>query len=886
MKLPTLWIAAAFAAGIALASLRPEPSLRMWIAAVAATILAGGILIWRRRVTEAWILALAGWLALGGVALGVERGSVPADHVTRLIASGALDTAVPLRWRGLLREDPALLPWGRQFVIDLDSVEIGGRTQPASGGLRINLYRDAKTEFSADAGSPANLQAGDLVEVLANAKPPRNFMDPGAFDRRGYLARQKIDLLGTLRDPALLQIVGRSRPSILQRMARARGRLLAQLDALFEGQPERAAVLRAMLLGDRSFVDSNVVTEFQETSAYHVLVLAGLHVGALALFLFWICRRLRFPLWATSIVTLIALAAFVGVVQDRPPILRAALMAALYICARPLFRRVDLVNTVALAALIILVWRPSSLADSSFALSFVAAGVIAALAIPWIERSSEPYRNGLRHLGDVTRDGAHPPKIAQFRVEVRWAAAWLAARLPARIAAHSSSLLNIPVRIALRLWEVILISFAIQWGMMPLLALNFHRVSLGGVLTNIPAVILTGIIVPLGFVVLGMSFLWMRLAMLLARVLGLLAGGLLATVAWFAAWPRISYRIPGPPAWLLLAFFAAFVCLAASARAAAARRTHHATRRLMSPRIRPLEWISLLGLAALTLLVASYPFAPRYERGKLEVDVLDVGQGDSIFTAYPNGHTMLIDGGGLAGSEQFNGQRSGPDVGEEVVSPFLWSRGIKRLDVVALSHAHHDHLDGLHAVIRDFQVGELWVGRNEETPPFRQLLAEARAHGVKIVHRTSGETFDWDGVHGDILWPPDSAFEPEASNDDSLVMRLSDAKVRFLLPGDIQKKVEEYLAETHAPLGADFLKAPHHGSKTSSTPDFLAAVAPRVAVASVGEGNPFGHPAASTVERYEQAGIRLLRTDRDGEVTGITDGTTLEVRTFAESQHP
>ena len=164
-------------------------------------------------------------------------------------------------------------------------------------------------------------------------------------------------------------------------------------------------------------------------------------------------------------------------------------------------------------------------------------------------------------------------------------------------------------------------------------------------------------------------------------------------------------------------------------------------------------------LAALTLLVASYPFAPRYERGKLEVDVLDVGQGDSIFTAYPNGHTMLIDGGGLAGSEQFNGQRSGPDVGEEVVSPFLWSRGIKRLDVVALSHAHHDHLDGLHAVIRDFQVGELWVGRNEETPPFRQLLAEARAHGVKIVHRTSGETFDWDGVHGDILWPPDSALD-------------------------------------------------------------------------------------------------------------------------------
>ncbi|MGH9757407.1 MAG: ComEC/Rec2 family competence protein [Candidatus Acidiferrales bacterium] len=255
MKLPTLWIAAAFAAGIALASFKPEASLAMWIAAAATGILAGGILLWRGRATEAWFLALAGWLALGGAALGVERGSLPADYVTRRISSGALDTSVALRWSGRLRDDPSLLPWGRQFVIDLSSVEVGGQALTVSGGLRLNLYHKAKTDSYAEEAPLANLRAGDMVEVLAKAKPPRNFMDPGAFDRRGYLARQKIDLVGTLRDPALLQITGRPRPSILQRMARARGRLLAKLDTLFAGQPQRAAVLRAMLLGDRSFVD-------------------------------------------------------------------------------------------------------------------------------------------------------------------------------------------------------------------------------------------------------------------------------------------------------------------------------------------------------------------------------------------------------------------------------------------------------------------------------------------------------------------------------------------------------------------------------------------------------------------------------------------------------
>ena len=121
------------------------------------------------------------------------------------------------------------------------------------------------------------------------------------------------------------------------------------------------------------------------------------------------------------------------------------------------------------------------------------------------------------------------------------------------------------------------------------------------------------------------------------------------------------------------------------------------------------------------------------------------------------------------------------------------------------------------------------------------------------------------------------------ANDNSLVIRLKDNAVRFLLPGDIEKKVEADLVRDHSPIDADFLKVPHHGSKTSSTPDFVAAVAPKFAVVSAGEANPFGHPAESTVEGYAQAGVRLLRTDRDGAVTALTDGHTLTVATYAES---
>jgi competence protein ComEC len=289
----------------------------------------------------------------------------------------------------------------------------------------------------------------------------------------------------------------------------------------------------------------------------------------------------------------------------------------------------------------------------------------------------------------------------------------------------------------------------------------------------------------------------------------------------------------------------------------------------------------LLGAAA---IIATHPFSPRLAPQRLELTVLDVGQGDSLFLSFPRGRTMLVDGGGELGNFHSGGMRSGIDVGEDVVSPYLWSRGLKKIDVVALTHAHEDHLGGLPAIFENFRVGEFWVGRDIQSGAYRQVLAAARAHGVLVRHLKQGDSFSEDNVSGTVLWPDDPSESQAAKNDDSLVLRLTDGAETLLLAGDIERPSERRILAEEQPVKVNFLKVAHHGSKTSTTDPFLSAAHPAFAAISVGRDNLFGHPSPEVTERLEAAGVRVYRTDRDGAITASTDGKSLSVSTFSHNR--
>jgi competence protein ComEC len=867
MKLPAVLTVTAFAAGLLLAGPAIQPHggasrLPIFLLAGLATALlsAGFVLVRKQRIVFAAAASLLTWILVGTLAGLLARQPLPENHVTALLSTGRLERSEPLRWRARLREDPKRLPWGLQYDLDLEAVGLAGQSLAVEGGLRLSYYH------SEQEAEPEALRAGDRVEVIVLARPPHNFKNPGAFDRRTFLARQKIDVLGTLRHAELLTKLSTPPLTLAHRAARVRGRLLEQLDSLFPTQPGALAILRAMLLGDRGFISHDAATAFQQTGAYHVLAIAGLHLAALVGFLVWAGRRARVPLLWTTLFTLAILACYVAVVEDRPPILRAALMALIVLLARLFFRRVELLNTAALAALLLLTARPMELYDSSFQLSFLAVGAIGGLALPWLERTAEPYRRALANLTDTSRDAGHMPRAAQFRLDARAAANWLSTRLPERLRLRSASLLSAPLRAGFFVWDVFVLSVVLQIGMLPLMAVDFHRISLIGPLANIPAVLLTGLIVPVGFVTLSVSFAWHGLGRVFAWVLDGLTTLLVRSMDWAAHLSHASYRIPNPPGWLLAAFFAGLCALAVTLRAG---------------RKRLVLW-AVITVAALGALIATFPFAPQLTQGTLEVTALDVGQGDSLFVAFPGGRTLLLDGGGAPGAERFGDVRAGLDIGEEVVSPYLWTRGMKRLDVVALTHAHQDHLGGLHAILNNFRVGALWISRDVENAGLQALEELAQSKGIPVIHEHSGEDFTWDGVKGHVLWPKpsDSEDASEAKNNDSLVIRLEFANETLLLPGDIERQAEHELVSSGEPLRADFLKVAHHGSKTSTSEEFLERVAPQVAVISAGEVNPYGHPHADVLARLASAGVRVLRTDRDGAVTMKTDGKSLSLSCF------
>ena len=864
-----LLAAAGFSLGIIDAHWVWHPPLLPLVSALLAAGLA--LLAARIAVRTLWLPLLLLWFAAGQFCAFVTPRPKTSPAVAQLADGLERSISGTVTAIHSARTEIRLSPFGRpsetelteQVDLALDHVENFNADRDwqtaVVGGLRLNLYAKPGETLP-------QLRCGEQLNLELRFNPPGYFVDPGAWNYPAYLAQHGIAVLGSADAGAVHVRSTRNRPSLsclataAQTWAGTRLDQIATISASYRWLPQwmrlssqDSSVLSAMLFGDRTRLQHSMRSAFERTGSFHLLVVSGLHITIVIGLIFWLARKLRIRQLPATLLAISLALPYAFLTGFAPPVQRALWLSAVYLFSRILYRERAALNAIGIASIGVLVHNPSALFDASFQMTFLAVLAIAGVAMPLIEATLAPYLRGVRLPRQLRLDPFLPPKVTQMRVLLRmyverlryivgprWG--W---RLPFGI-----------VRWGLRFTEAMIVALIVELAMVLPMAVYFHRITLVALPANLFGLPLLAFMLPLALLTFLLGCIHPALAVPSGAVTALLLHAISWLIHLFGNLAASSLRTPNPPTWSLFCFAAAW------------------TAALWMVRLSRRWKVAALAAIFVGSLLVLWPVPITRHRGVMEVTAIDVGQGDSLLIVTPDGHTLLVDAGGPVGGPRTEDAQF--DIGEEVVSQYLWTRHIRRLDAVALTHAHSDHMGGMPAILRNFHPKVFWVGNNPMIPDYRALLALAAQEKIPVQRMSAGERFMFGGIHVRILAPA-ADYHPEAraTNDDSLVMRIRFENTAALLEGDAEAPVEEQMVATE-PLAAGLLKVGHHGSNTSTIPSFLAAVHPQFAVISAGRRNPFGHPRVSVLDELGAAHVRVYRTDTLGLSSFLLNGITIQ----------
>jgi competence protein ComEC len=719
------------------------------------------------------------------------------------------------------------------------------------------------------------LLPGDRIRGWARWDIPRNFQNPGAVDYAGIMKRQGIRLTGRLRSARLLEVLPRDCMTLSGRPAQAARRgIAAALAGLAERGPKRQAeVLGCILLGDDSQLEAGTREAFQNSGVYHVLVVSGLHIGFLA----WVVSRLlglmHIPSRATGLISALAVLFYARMVGFQASVSRCLWMFALYLAGRCAFRNSSPTNIVLASAFLLAAWSPGWVSDIGFQLSFVSVLAIVLAAAPVIREMMQPLFGPLQHCGDPAF--VFPGAGRWQRHGRRWRAKFeiFAEACADRCGAGSGLLLIRWSRgmAHLGLWvgSALTLSLAVQLWLTPLTAYYFNRLSWVVPLANLAAVPLSSLALASALIAAPAAGLLLPSHWAYGPAIWL-ASQLCWAVDFFSGIPAGWQRCPTPPsAWVL----SGILLLAAWSFLGWRRKWIPAGLVLLELACLAAGSFAPLRLSRQSSVMPSAPGVKETsDAERLEMTFLDVGQGDCIVLRLPNGRLWIIDAGGTPEGVQSEESSQAFDIGEAVVSRYLWYRWFPSVDRLLASHAHSDHIGGMPALLRNFPVARFNWASAPARPALLPLLKLAGSRGVIPQHLASPWLASAGPVSVEVLHPP-SSWRQRSPNEDSLVLRLKYGRFAVLLTGDLDGAGERQLLSQGSDLSCALLKVPHHGSRTAASAPFLQRVRPRWAVVSVGRNNPFGNPSGETLMRVIKAGARPLLTSEMGAVTFATDGT-------------
>lgn len=745
-----------------------------------------------------------------------------------------------LHVEGLITEPPKPFPDRTQLVVSALHIRKDGAFVPVHGKILLNAALEMPFRY------------GQVIRFKTRLKPPRNYQNPGGFDYENHLRFKGIRVHGFISNPAHIVVLRENQGHPLRMKIEAfRQHLNTAIHA--HSEPPAGAIIQALILGGQHEIPKTVRDQFNRTGVSHILAISGFHVGIIAIISIFTVRTfmkassyllLRFNVTKVSmVISFIPVAVFALIAGMGTSVVRATIMAMAFLFAIFLGKERDLYQTLALAALMILMAWPPSLFDISFQLSFSAVAAILFMTPKLTALVPQPPREG------------HPKALLFIRR---------------------------------RFYDMVIfvmVSVSATLGTLPLVLLYFNRISLITIPANLIVVPILGMAaLPICMAIVPASLLSSTLTAALVGLAGFFVNTATATVDFFSSVPWAAYYVATPDKIeIILCISLLLVLFGLIDYRTRMRQAQAAGSILPSHRGGMLAGISA-GIVFSLCAYLLYGHLNETQNKDLRMTAIDVGQGSSTYVRFPGGRKMLIDGGGFFNDEF--------DVGRYVVAPFLWHEKVRSLDMVVLTHAHPDHLNGLRFIAENFNVGEIWFnGHEADTEPFRELMRIIRDRRIPLrVVSASTPPVQIEGALVRILSPHASARLAEdrntydGTNDHSLVMRITHGAVSVLLPADISGRAEARII--HRQIHSDVLWVPHHGSRTSSTDPFLDAVAPRIAIVSCGKDNLFRLPHPDVLSRYDSRKIRLLRTDLDGAVTFATNGRDLRVQTFRHKSTP
>ena len=711
-------------------------------------------------------------------------------------------------------------PDGLVLLVEAKRIVRQGEGQAAHGRIRLTWREPGQH----------SLVYGDDVVFTARVREPYGTLNPGGFHYGQYLKRQGIRAVATVQGPEAIRVQitqeRNTREHILGVVDRWRQTIHhAAISSLTN---PALGLFLGMVLGEQSFIEQDIRDAFMASGTVHILSISGSHLGLLALLIFagarWSLRllpaswleRLSLHLTATRfaiLITLPAVSFYTLLAGAEMATVRSWIMIVVCCVGIWLGREGNLVTALAVAALLMVLPHPEAIHDISFQLSYLSVAAIGLVVLA--RKRKEAGLSGL--------DAAFPPEQPSWRVNL-WRKTTLA-------------------------W---LVTLAVSLTTLPLVAFHFHQIPWLGLFTNMVIVPMVGILmIPIG---------------LLSGVATLVGGGEILPLASVNQWvfdllarvvmglshvPGAAWYVASPSIGSMMVFWGMLAGLVV---------LWHRP---------PIRW----GCGTLLLAILLWwGWSPRtgWEPGTVRVTFLDVGQGDATILELPDGQTVLIDAGPAY-------RRL--DMGRAVIGPYLWNQGIRRLDHVVATHPQWDHVGGLPWVLHTFEVGHYWsngISRSERF--FRQLQSAVKSAGLQE-QTPAAETgivsggpcaltvlspSRNQGTGGSYLSTTVSSGKD--LNNRSLVTRLECGEHSFLLTADAEQEAMDGLLRIPNGLSARVVKVPHHGARSSLHREWVKRLQAEAMVVSVGAHNRYGHPAPEVIDAYQQRGLALYRTDRDGAV--------------------